>query len=535
VLPVLAGAATLVLAGLTIRRNQDYGSAVRLMQLTAECAPHHTRARINLASALLKENRTEEAITVLNEALRLDPRDGFIYLNLGMAYMALEQVDRAIPLLERAVESIEDGAPLSASFHEELGRALFLKNDHAASAVQFEKALAIEPDNAFVHCRLAHALGQLKRGDEALQHYQEALRLDPDLQEAHLQLAALLVELGRPAEALPHALEALKIAPNSSAELSALGHTFRANGRLDDAAVAFREAIRLDPARPEPCADLAELVCDRPDASLEQRREALLLARKARERKNTPTADALVARAEAALVAAGGDPLAGPAPAPSADPAALLARLQQNVERAPEDAEAHYKLAQALVQARRAPEALEHYEAVVRLAPERQDAHINLAALLVEQGRQQEALEHSLKALEILPNSAEEQFNVAQALRALGRFDEAMAGFLEASRMAPELAEPYAAYAKTVCMKPAATDDERREALRLAQKAVELTKSTRADLIEICAQTHAALGDWPAAARLVEQALALPGPSKNEVFAKRLREQREDYLRKAGE
>ena len=296
--PALACAAALALAALTIRRNQDYRSAVRMMQLTVECAPHHARARINLGEALMNEGRTEEAAAALSEALRIDPRDGFAYLNLGKAYVALEQVGRAVPLLQRAVEFVED-----PRFREALGHALFLQGDHAASAPQFEKALEQDPTNPFLHCRLAHALAQLERREEALAHFREALRLEPELQEAHLRLATLLLELGQPGEALQHSLRALEIAPNTAGELTALGRTFRANGRLDDAALAYREAVRLDPGEPEPYAAYAETVCMSPSATLAERREALRLARIANEITSStrPEYLAILDRAEAAL------------------------------------------------------------------------------------------------------------------------------------------------------------------------------------------------------------------------------------------
>ena len=528
VAPLAAGAAALALATVTIRRNRDYRSMVVLMEVTVATVPHHARARNNLGNALIAEDRTEEAIPVLYEALKLAPNEGFIYLNLGTAYLALKQFDRAIPLLQRAVEMVDD-----MHSHQALGFAFFMKGDHAAAVPEFEKALEQDPGNAFLHCRLAGALGGLERSEEAVQHFQEALRIEPEIQEAHLQVSKLLVELGRASEALSHSLEALQIAPNSADELLQLGRTFRALGRLDDALTAFQEAILLDPEAVEPCAEFAETVCTKADASLEQRREALSLARKANEMADParPGYAELCARAQALLDKSIADQAV---PTPQ-DTSAAIARLEQALQENPADADAHIRLARTLGQARRAEEAVRHYEEALRLAPERQDAHINLAALLSEQGRPAEALEHSLKALEILPNSAEEPFNVGQALRALGRYDEAMAAFLEASRMVPDMPEPYAAYAKAVCMKPDATDDERREALRQAVKANEMTNSTRPDLLEICAQAHAALGEYARAAELVEVALKLPGPAKNQAFASRLRAQREEYLHGAGE
>jgi Flp pilus assembly protein TadD len=189
----LALSATLALGGLTVRRNEDYGSAVRLMQSTAACAPDNARAHANFGAALLDAGRPAEAVAPLTRSLGLDPHAGLAYLKLGLAYQRLDQLDRALPFFRRAVELIED-----ARCHDALGQALTQKGDHAGAVLQFEAALRLDPLQGGLHCRLARALAALARRDEAIEHFQEALRLEPGLVEAHAGLAALGAEPGRP-------------------------------------------------------------------------------------------------------------------------------------------------------------------------------------------------------------------------------------------------------------------------------------------------------------------------------------------------
>ncbi len=190
-LPGLAASAALALAVLTVRRNQDYRTAVSLMERTAECAPDNARAHANLGAALLDAGRPQEAIAPLTRSLGINPRAGLAYNKLGTAYLLLEQVDRAIPFLRRAVEQIED-----PRCYDSLGVALYSKGDHAGAAQQFAAALQLDPTRADIHCRFARALWRLQRRDEAGQHYREALRLEPGRAEARTELAALLAEQG---------------------------------------------------------------------------------------------------------------------------------------------------------------------------------------------------------------------------------------------------------------------------------------------------------------------------------------------------
>ena len=239
--PILATSAVLALAALTIRRNQDYRTAVSLWEVTVACAPHNVRAHDNLGAALLEAGRAEEAIPHLVQALNLAPPVGYNvaadYLNLGLAYTSLGHPDAAIPYLEHAV--VASGDALS---HSALGKALALQGDHARAVASFQRALELQPGSAETHFRLAASLRSLGRFEEALAAYQEASRLAPEL--------------------------------------------------------------------PAPYAAYAETVCMSPRATLEERREALRLARKANEMTSStrPEFVALCARAEAALLESGGAP-----------------------------------------------------------------------------------------------------------------------------------------------------------------------------------------------------------------------------------
>jgi tetratricopeptide (TPR) repeat protein len=73
-----------------------------------------------------------------------------------------------------------------------------------------------------------------------------------------------------------------------------------------------------------------------------------------------------------------------------------------------------------------------------------------------------------------------------------------------------------------------------REALALAQKASQLTNSKRADILETLASAHATNGDHARAIEVLQQALELPGPTKNAALRERLLARLQQYERDAG-
>jgi Tfp pilus assembly protein PilF len=68
---------------------------------------------------------------------------------------------------------------------------------------EFQKALALDPDNANAHHALAILLHiSYKRYDQAIEHYEKALELQPNFSEARSNMANVYVDMGRYAEAI---------------------------------------------------------------------------------------------------------------------------------------------------------------------------------------------------------------------------------------------------------------------------------------------------------------------------------------------
>ena len=212
-----------------------------------------------------------------------------------------------------------------------------------------------------------------------------------------------------------------------------------------------------------------------------------------------------------------------------------IAELSEALRLNPKNDSTCWNLGMAYMRLKDVDRAIGFFERAVELEPRNQAQLIDLSSLLLAVGNPSKALEHIKKALEIPPNTAVEQLILGRCLASLGRFDEALAALREAARTAPEPAEPCLAFAQTVCSKPEASQEERREALRMARMANELTGSRRADVLETYAMAQAATGDFERAVALVEEALRLPLQPRDQVIADRLRRQLEEYRRSAGQ
>jgi Flp pilus assembly protein TadD len=109
------------------------------------------------------------------------------------------------------------------------------------------RALAVTTENYRAFDKLASALAELGRPDEAIPHYRESLRLRPDFAAAHNNLGNALATEGRLTEAVSHYQQALQLKPDYPLAHNGLGSALDDLGRVDEAIAQYRKALELDP------------------------------------------------------------------------------------------------------------------------------------------------------------------------------------------------------------------------------------------------------------------------------------------------
>jgi tetratricopeptide (TPR) repeat protein len=109
----------------------------------------------------------------------------------------------------------------------------------------------------------------------------------------------------------------------------------------------------------------------------------------------------------------------------------------------PGDVEVHDNLGVTLEHAGRIAEATQHYETALRLKPNFPEAHSNLGNALLRTGKVPEAIQQYEEALRLRPDYAEAQYNLGGALDQAGQTAEAIRHFEAAVRLKPDYAAAY--------------------------------------------------------------------------------------------
>lgn len=190
-------------------------------------------------------------------------------------------------------------------------------------------------------------------------------------------------------------------------------------------------------------------------------------------------------------------------------PDQAAARFEIVVRLQPDSAAAYYNLGTALSEAGKIAAAIDQYRHALRLKPEYALANNNLGHALLTLGRAEEALGHFREAARLDPGNADVHYNIGALARAQGDLSEAIDRFRQALGLQPDWVQPIGSLAWVLATAPTATLREPDEAIRLAERAVELTRQRDAGLLDVLAAAQAAAGRFDLAARTCERALAL--------------------------
>ena len=168
------------------------------------------REAIIKAADLLNEDKTEEAIDILQAILKSTPDHVNAMRYLALAYRRGEKkLQDAEALLKSATRLAPDFIP--AWF--DLGSLLSLRDKRMEAIAAYQKVVQLDPDNAAAWGGLGSAYAVAMYPDKSAEAYAKSVALKPDVPNVLMGQAHVLKTLGDQAEALKSYRAAIKIKP----------------------------------------------------------------------------------------------------------------------------------------------------------------------------------------------------------------------------------------------------------------------------------------------------------------------------------
>ncbi|MGH6938151.1 tetratricopeptide repeat protein [Hypericibacter sp.] len=155
--------------------------------------PGSTEALSGLGDSLRDQGSVEEAIGLLEPAVRRHPESASLHYSLGRAYQRAGRLREAIDIYKSVLRL----DPRHADALNSVGLFFSTRGDLENGIKLFQRALAARPDFPDALVNMGLNLKILARNEPALLAFKEAARIDPDYARAHWSEAQLQLLLGR--------------------------------------------------------------------------------------------------------------------------------------------------------------------------------------------------------------------------------------------------------------------------------------------------------------------------------------------------
>jgi tetratricopeptide (TPR) repeat protein len=206
--------------------------------------------------------------------------------------------------------------------------------------------------------------------------------------------------------------------------------------------------------------------------------------------------------------------------------------LRQALATQPDNAEAHNNLGNALFQKGRVDEAALHYQRALAIRPGFAQANYNLGNYFLQKGSVDEAIVQFQKALAGKPDFIDACNNLGAALLRKGRLDEAIVPFQQALAIQPGLGEAQSglaniAWALATSPNPAVRNGTK--AVELAQQIDRFSGGGNPIVVATLAAAYAEAGRFPEAITIARRAAQLAAGQNDPAMAAAIEAQLKTY------
>ncbi len=442
------------------RQTGDLQSAGEALQEALRFDPNAPEPYLALAELQRAQNNPKEAVATLRQLLERSPATFQAYMDIydiynasgdtASAQTALQTALQTVPstgedhlwrgkflhILGRDTEAIEEteqaaSDPQLWEAHLLLGRLLQSAGQAPDALVQYQQALAVQPNNPDALLGAGQLLVTAGQVDEAQKLFERLTTIWPDNVEGHIAYTQLLIQRGQLDRAVAEGQRAVQAGGTRADAHFFLGAAYEAKKDWADAAEQFKTATQRDPEQFEAFIRWAHSLYkgDLYKETVEVSNSAIAL------RDNDPQPYRWKAEAQLAL----------------GQPRDALASLATAVQLAPHDPQVLALTARAYTQAGDEAKAATFADLATQADPHGTGGPLALGALALATNKPDEALQAYNAALSVAPGLAEALAGQGRAYAALGDPAKALQSYAAAlsadSGFAP--AHLYAGHAYT--------------------------------------------------------------------------------------
>jgi tetratricopeptide (TPR) repeat protein len=207
-------------------------------------AIHHTGYQ---AEVVAQRDKFTRAQTIMEGYLEQHPDDSYLLNKLAALYLEQDRTTEALSLLDRALAQDNVDEITCYELHYHRGLALRMQQPTQAEA-EYRLALK-QPIADRLKLGAVLNLGSLKKSAgqiaEALRCFRQAVEIDPAVAVAHYNLGVAYRAQGQLQDAISAYHQAIVLDPNYAEAHQNLGVALLKTGQVEDALQAFHQAIKI--------------------------------------------------------------------------------------------------------------------------------------------------------------------------------------------------------------------------------------------------------------------------------------------------
>ncbi len=393
--------------------TERYEEAIQTYDKAVASYPDNPAPLVHRAEARLARGSSELALRDFRQAIRRDPKNRALYLQLGNTHMKLGDHEEAITVFDRAIR-LEASHSLQSNRELINNRAIAYAalGHHDEALEDFDRALQLGLKDAEIFQNRGISLYNLNRHGEATSAFEKALMLKPQSITALYYRALIKGEEGHYQQAISDLDKAIDAEPSLATAHNMRGVFYQQLDERTRARKDFNKAIELDPKLALAYANrgLIHLQDGRMNLALNDLNTAIYEDPKcAAAYKNRGLYHNRVGRFEKALI-----------------------DFTVSAELDPEDWEIYNNRGSVFYLLGDDVNAIVDYVRAIALNPGDAGTYNNRGLAYLRRGEIRNAIGDFNKSLELDPNFVQPYNNLGNAYSFLGKFDHAVILFTEA-------------------------------------------------------------------------------------------------------
>ena len=455
--------------------------------------------------ARIGQKRFTEAKNLAQKMIRQKPDCYIGYAQMVKVAMHQKSYPQVIMHAKKALELKPDDAEM----YNDLGMALQYQNSLVEAADSYRSALKINPDLVEASYNLGTVLTKQGKLDQAVACYRQALKLNPDFADAYNNLAGVLKEQNKLDQAITNYRNALRINPELVEAHCSLALILNQQGDIEGTISHYQKALKLKPDLPQAHYNLANLFQSKNNVekAIEHYREALQYKDDFLEAHNNL-----------------GNMLKQQGNLDQA-----IDHYRQVLQINPDFVAAYYNMADALKLQNKLDQAVKNYQKALSLAPENTAIMFNISLLLVRQEKYEQAINQFVEILRLKPDWPEAHYRLAGLYYRQKNLDLALVHWKKSIELKPDFVSALNSLAWLLATSKDTGIQSPSEAVKLAQKACQLTAYSQPIFLDTLAAAYAAENDFAKAIESAQKAISLALDADNAKLAEQIQNRLELY------